>query len=105
MGKTVDTKKHDNHKEKEEKQEKDEKYDGEDHKEEKGEKKKKKEKECKDTEDKEDGEKEEKRKNPEKLRAKLQNIESKIQALIQNKDDVLKLLEEVEKAAADKPSV
>merc|ERR1712177_29350 len=69
-------------------------------------KKKKEDKECEGKEDKEDGAgKEKKKKNhedkndPTKLRAKLEKIDAKMQALNQEKEEILKLLQEVEKTA------
>lgn len=74
--------------------------------EEKGKDKKKKDKECK---DKEGGEKEEKKKkNPEdkttdpaKLKQKLEKMDAKMQAMAVKRDEILKMISEAEKNAAN----
>ena len=87
---------------KEKKEEKKEKHVNEDGKEQK--KKDKKDKEGKDKEDKEGGGggKEKKKKNPEdkndpaKLRQKLEKIDTKMQALVAKKEEILKLINEAD---------
>ncbi|KAF3437784.1 hypothetical protein FNV43_RR20540 [Rhamnella rubrinervis] len=89
---------------KEKKEEKKEKHVNEDGKEEK--KKEKKDKEGKDKEDKEGG-KEKKKKNPEdkndpaKLRQKLEKIETKLQALLAKKEEILKLINQADQVRID----
>lgn len=90
MGGTEESiKKEEKHEEEEEEQIKDNKKDKKCKDEEKAEKKKKKEKNPED------------KKDPQKLKLKLEKLDAKMQALVSKRDEILKLLNEAEQIAKD----